>query len=113
MFDLLVAYRVSDMLFAVKIEEAGKSSSTKFQSVSSMDELTRIMKNGKTLIVCDLTQIKSELELITSLAMERHWKILGYYPHIDKETEKLARSLGVDYTTPRSAFQHKLAAVLA
>ncbi len=100
------------MLFAVRVEEAGKSSSTKFQTVNSFEELNRITSNGMALIVCDLTQVKSELGAIARLAKDRQWKILGYYPHIDRETERLAHSLGVDYVTPRSVFQLKLAAAL-
>lgn len=111
MFDLLVTYKISDLMFGVRIEEAGKKSSTKFKKVESLDDLASVMSYN-VLIVCDLPSIKSELEQITKLAKEKKWKILGYYPHVDRATETLARSLGVDYVTPRSVMQQKLNTLL-
>jgi hypothetical protein len=113
MFDHLISYRVSDLLFSVKIEEAGKNALASYQRIDSINELPTGLRKSSVLIVCDLTKIKPDLENLTKLAKKNSWKIIGYYPHVDKETETLARSLGVDYVVPRSAFQYKLVALLS
>jgi hypothetical protein len=98
-------------MFAVRVEEAGKRSSTMFKKADRLGDLASI-SGERVLLVCDLAYVKSELESVTKLAKERNWKIIGYYPHVDKETEALARSLGVDFITPRSVFQQKLRSLL-
>ncbi len=101
------------MLFGVRIEELCKRSSTSYQSTSSFAELSHAGNAERTLLVCDLVTVKSELGEITRLAKERNWKVFGYYPHVDKDTETLARKLGVEFVTPRSATQPKLKLLLS
>ena len=102
------------MMLGVRIEEACKRSSAVFKKEDSLDGLSRFsIDSDRVLLVCDLVSVKSELEAITKLAKERNWKVFGYYPHIDKEIGTLARSLGVDYVTPRSAMQLKLNSLLS
>ena len=113
MFDHLVSYKVSDLLFSARIEEAGKKVSASYERIDSIDDLPARLQKSRALIVCDLTKVKLDLENLTRVAKQNGWEILGYYPHVDKETEAYARSLGVDYVTPRSAFQYKLTALLS
>ncbi len=113
MFNLIVSYKISDMMFGVRIEEACKRSSAAFKKSDSFDDLRQIAAiNDRVLLICDLVSVKSELGAITKLTKEKNWKVFGYYPHIDMETGSMAHSLGVDYVTPRSAMQPKLNALL-
>ena len=113
MFDHLISYRVSDLLFSAKIEEAAKKASASYERIDSINELPTKLQKSSVLIVCDLTKTKPDLRDLTNVAKENGWRIIGYYPHIDKETETLAHALGVDYVIPRSAFQYKLIALLS
>lgn len=108
----MIAYKVSDLLFAVRIEEASRSSSASFEKIQSIVDL-KAVSTGKALVVCDLTEVKGDLGDLTKIAKERNWKILGYHPHVDTETGTLARSLGVNYVVPRSVFRQKLGSLLS
>ena len=61
MFDKVIAYKVYDMLFGVRIEDIRKKSSTPFQNVVGLDALSQITGNERTLLVCDLVTVKTEL----------------------------------------------------
>jgi Ni,Fe-hydrogenase maturation factor len=113
LYDLIVSYRISDMMFGVRIEEACKRSSAVFKKSDSLNDLRSIATiNDRVLIICDLVSVKSELGAITKLSKEKNWKVFGYYPHIDTDTSTLAHSLGVEYIVSRSALQPKLNALL-
>ena len=72
MFDLVVSYRISDMMFGVRIEETCKRSSAAFKKSDSLNELRQIATiNARVLIICDLVSVKSELGAITKLAKEK------------------------------------------
>ncbi|MHB1868245.1 MAG: hypothetical protein ACYCPP_04800 [Nitrososphaerales archaeon] len=114
MFDNIIAYKITDLLFGVRIEEICRNSSATYARAETADELIQILKGQKrSLLVCDLVSVRGDLASIKKITSENNCAVLGYYPHVDKETESLARSLGVEYVTPRSAFQMKLKSLLA
>jgi len=113
LFDAVIAYKITDLMFGVRIEEICRKSSAFYVRVETADELVQALKGEKkSLLVCDLVSIRGDLASIKKIALENNCAVLGYYPHVDKATESLARSLGVDYVTPRSAFQMKLKSLL-
>ena len=114
LFSKIIAYKITDLLFGVRIEEICRESSASYARADSPDELIQILKGQKRsfLLICDLVSIRGDLESIKKIASENNCAVLGYYPHVDKETESLARSLGIEYVTPRSAFQMKLKSLL-
>lgn len=110
-YESIVAYRVSDMLLAIRIEDICRSKGKQFSRATTLDMLeTNLLEGG--LLVCDLTLVSRELDSLKKLSVRKMCKIFGYYPHVDKETERLAKSAGIDYVVPRSALQAKLLSLL-
>lgn len=113
MFAAILMYKITDLLFASRIEEICRKSSTEIKSVQNLDQLDSAM-NGKkpALIVCDLVSVKADLASVMRIAKANDSKVLGYYPHIDKNIATFSHSLNVDYVIPRSAFQSKLSSLV-
>lgn len=110
---MVVIYNIKDLLFSARIEESCKRSSAEFRTAQSIDQLTLALKRrNHVLIVCDLVSAKADLDSIKKMARESGSEVIGYYPHVDKDTASYAHSLDVEYITPRSAFQSKLTALL-
>jgi hypothetical protein len=100
-------------MFGVRIEEICRKSSASYTRAETVDDLIQALKGQKrSLLVCDLVSLKGDLASIKKIASENNCAVLGYYPHVDRETESFARSLGIEYVTPRSAFQMKLKSLL-
>ena len=113
MFDSVLMYKVTDLLFASRIEEICKRSSSEFRSIQNLDQLgTALSRSKHSLIVCDLVSTRTDLESVTRMAKANNSEVIGYYPHVDKDTATLAHSLNVNYVTPRSAFHSKLSSLV-
>lgn len=114
MFELVLAYKIVDLLFATKIEEICKRSAASFKNAQNLDQLyLALAAKGNKLIVCDLVSAKREIESIAGIVRASNAKLIGYYPHVDKDTAMFAHSICVDYVVPRSAFQSKLISLLS
>ncbi len=114
MFDSIVTYKISDLMIAVKIKEICARSSKEFSNAKTVEELTEILsRNRRSLIVCDLPRVKTELADVKRIASLHNCQVFGYYPHVDKETETIARSLKVEYVVPRSTLQSTLRSLVA
>lgn len=105
-------YKVSDLLLAVRIEEICRAKGRQFSRVNAFDALVTNL-NDHSLLVCDLTVVSQDLVSLKKISEQRSCKIFGYYPHVDKETENLARSTEIDFVVPRSALQSKLRSLLS
>ena len=113
MFDSVLMYKVTDLLFASRIEVICNRSSSKFRSIQNLDQLgTALSRSKHSLIVCDLVSTRTDLEPVTRMAKANNSEVIGYYPHVDKDTATLAHSLNVNYVTPRSAFHSKLSTLV-
>lgn len=108
----VILYQISNLLLLFKIKDTCVKNSKECSSAKTLDKLSELLKTNQALIICDLVSVKSELPVIIKIAKEYNSKIFGYYSHVDKETEALARSVGADYIVPRSALQSKLRSVL-
>lgn len=111
-FESVLAYKVSDLMLAVRIEEICRAKGRQFSRANSFDELV-VGLNDHSLLVCDLTLVSQDLVPLKKISEQRGCKVFGYYPHVDKETESLARSTGIDFVVPRSALQAKLRSLLS
>ena len=113
MFNSIVSYKISNLIMASKIEEICSQLSKECSDAKTSNKLIEFLSNNnRVLVVCDLTLVKSELEELVKVIRTKNCQIFGFYPHVDKDTEIKARSLGVDYVIPRSAMQAKLRSLL-
>lgn len=110
-YETVIGYKISDLMLVVMIEEISRVKGKKFIRTDSFDML-RAGLGEKNLLVCDLIVVSSDLDLLKKISSERKSTIFGYYPHVDKDIETLARSTGIDYVVPRSALQAKLRLLL-
>lgn len=107
-------YRITNLMFRAKIEESCSRLGLKCKNASGVQDLEESLRDwSNVLIICDLVSSRPELESIIRVGRTKPSKILGYYPHIDRDTEAYARSVGVDYVVPRSAFQAKINQLLS
>ena len=111
-FETIVIYKISDLIFATRIEEICRAKRKKFANAGSLEALRAALREND-LVVCDLVSVSKELGILKNVTKETGCQIFGYYPHVDKETETLARSTGIDFVVPRSAMQAKLRSLLS
>ena len=110
-YETVVGYKISDLILATRIEEICRAKGKRFARTGSLGAL-EVTLHENNLVVCDLILVSNELELLKKVANERGCRVFGYYPHVDKNTETLARSTGIDFVVPRSAMQGKLRSIL-
>lgn len=110
-YETIIGYKISDLILSTRIEEVCRAKKKNFARVGSLASLETTLHQND-LVVCDLVLVSKELDLLKKASEERGCHIFGYYPHIDKDTETLARSTGIDYVVPRSALQAKLRSIL-
>ena len=77
-----------------------------FFSIDPQKVLSQAASHPECLVILDLTTPEYDSpSLAKTLKQNNHsLRILGYYPHIRTDLEKEAKSAGVDYIVPNSAF---------
>ena len=109
----LIAYKLTDLFFRVKIQEIAKRNGTQFVEVSDLYSLkdSIIKTSGRILIVFDLMRVESELDALSKIASVST-TMIAFYPHLEKEAAARARKAGISDVVPRSALESKLDSVL-
>ena len=109
----LIAYKLTDLFFRVKIQEIAKRYGTKFVEVSDLCSLNDsiIKTSGRILVVFDLMRVDSELDALSKIASVST-TMIAFYPHLEKEAAARARKAGISNVVPRSALESKLDSVL-
>lgn len=110
---VVLVYKLQDLLLRSAIEETCTISGIQIAYANSNNELEALLEGSKrdgtkVLVICNLLMNASDLQYLVGTAKNFQNKILGFYPHVDKETESRAIAAGVDFVVPRSAFKTKL-----
>ncbi len=114
----IVTAAVDDMFFASKIRETAKALGLIVNFPRSKEVLlTTINEDLPQLIIVDLhTRKFSAFELANELKADEKVKsipLLGFYSHVDTDTQRKALEAGYDEVLPRSLFFRELATILA
>jgi CheY-like chemotaxis protein len=107
---------VSDLMFTVKIQEAAKRAGVEAVFVKSENEAVAEAKQNPAVIILDLNNSTlNALDVIAKLKNDEatsNVKLLGFVSHVQADFKEAAEDKGCDVVMPRSAFSHKLAAIL-
>jgi DNA-binding NarL/FixJ family response regulator len=108
-----LVYKLQDLMLRSVIEEACSKAGVQIAYCNSKSDLKALLdesrrKGSKILVICNLVMNEDELDELVRTAKNFQAKILGFYPHVNKEAEKRALALGVDIVVPRSSFSSKL-----
>ena len=114
----IVTAAVDDMFFASKIRETAKALGMIVNFPRGKDVLLDTIKQDiPHLIVVDLhTRKLNAFELAMELKADEKLKpipLLGFYSHVETETQRQALQAGYDEVLPRSLFFRELANILA
>ena len=114
MFEAVIIFKIADLLFLSRIEEICNKLSFEFKTVQNVEQLQlALIERQRALVICDLVSSKKDLESIAKIARTNDSKVIGYYPHVDRNTASFARLARIDYIVPRSTFQPKLLSLLS
>lgn len=114
----IVTAAVDDMFFASKIRETAKALGLIVNFPRGQDVLMATINEDRPhLIVVDLHSRKfSAFELANELKADEKLRaipLLGFYSHVETETQRKALQAGYDEVLPRSLFFRELANILA
>lgn len=89
----------NDLMLGSKVQEALSAAGHEVTTAPSLEETTW---EGVDLIVADLDV--ENPEALVGLGMP----VLGYYSHVDVDTQQAAKAAGVDLVVPRSRMAREL-----
>jgi CheY-like chemotaxis protein len=108
---------VTDVMFAVKIQDAAKRAGLTLAFAISSDEALRYAGAHPSLIILDLNDASVDsLTLIERLRGDpatANVRLLGFVSHVQTEIRQSALQKGCDTVLPRSAFSQNLPSLLA
>ena len=72
------------------------------------------LSNPGCLVILDLASTEYDPDAVARTLKQNNTspRILGYYPHVRKDLEAIARSAGVDYVVPNSSFLKRTKEIL-
>lgn len=108
---------LSDLMFAVKIQDAAKRLGLGVVLAKTEDEAITRAKQNPALIIVDLNIAGlNSIELIKKLKINeltRGFPVVGFVSHVQTELRKQAQEAGCDEVVARSAFSQNLPAILS
>jgi CheY-like chemotaxis protein len=107
---------VADLFFAARIGAAAKALGVALEEPGPPRALEACRAKPTDLVIVDLHAAGDPLALVRSLKADERTRaipIVGFFSHVDEELRRAALEAGVDRVMPRSAFTHRLPALLA
>ena len=103
------------MFFAAKINEAAKAVGVSVQRFKSPDAMVLNPDQKPSLLIVDLNSQRFDpVEFIKSFKSENEEiRVVGFLSHVQVDLAKRAQEAGCDYVMARSAFNQRLADVVA
>src|SRR4051812_817794 len=107
-----VVAAVSDVFFAVKVNDVLKKLGMELKLANSVDDALMKVKTPTALVIVDLNdRAMGALELVRALkadAKSAGIPILGFSSHVQVELMAEAKAAGVEAVVPRSVFAERL-----
>lgn len=106
---------VTDLFFAVKIEDAAKRSGLAVTFVKTEENALELSKDGPLLIILDLNSNSLDsVDLITKLknSEAKNVPLLAFVSHVQGELKQRAQEAGCNMVMARSAFSLNLQQIL-
>jgi len=106
---------VSDLIFSTKISSTASSLGVNVRTVRRPETLEEVLKEPPALAIVDLeAESLDALEAIRSMhAVRPRPRIVAFAAHVEKDLIQAAREAGADEVLARSAFVHRLPALLS
>jgi CheY-like chemotaxis protein len=113
----LILAVLSDLMFAVKIQDAAKRLGLGVTLAKTEEEALGKAKQNPLLIIVDLnTTGLDSIELIKRLKTDeatRGFQIVGFVSHVQTDLRRQAQEAGCDEVIARSAFSQNLPGILS
>lgn len=108
---------ISDMFFAIKVEQTAKLAGVPLILMHSAESLMEAMKKEQpSLLIIDLNfDAQKSIEVIKASRLEPNrdpTKIVAFLSHVQTDLANLAKRAGADVVLPRSAFSKNLPEIL-
>jgi CheY-like chemotaxis protein len=108
---------LSDLMFAVKIQDAAKRLGLGVVLAKTEDEAIARAKQNPSLVIVDLNIAGlNSIELIKKLKASestRDFSVVGFVSHVQTDLRKQAQEAGCDEVVARSVFSQNLPAILS
>ena len=112
-----VVAAVSDVFFAVKVNDVLKNLGMELKLANSVDDALAKVKTPTALVIVDLNdRAIGALELVRGLKGDAELAaipILGFCSHVQVELMAEAKAAGVEAVVPRSVFAERLPELVA
>jgi CheY-like chemotaxis protein len=104
---------VNNLMFSVKIREAASAMGGIVNLVTTNEEIIEKLEIHPSLIILDLTAVKTGWEDVVTKAKEAGIPVLAYGPHIEEQLRKSAEAAGCDEVVAKSMLDIDLSNLLA
>ena len=109
---LLIAV-VDDLLFASKIRGAAAQAGAEVRFVKTADALLEAARSGaRSVVILDLqTSLLDPFaaaEMLKADERARSVSVVAFFPHVQADLQRRARSAGIEHVMPRSVFNQRL-----
>ena len=103
---------LEDMMFTVRIADAGKRAGVQIDFAKKQDDLAARLP-GAVAAILDLNYVPPEtIRALKSAPETREIPLVGYVSHVETEVIRQARESGCDTILARSAFVQKLSEMM-